>query len=367
MPRRTASPLKVTSAARDGYRLVTVLFRATSTTRRRRRSGSRSTCRPASRAPRATSGSGRRSRRSSPGRSATRGRVRVEVPTGFKVSVVGRRVTRATGSGGTQVLTASTASPLDWYAWVNARNDDGLTREARRRSRAATGSSSAAGPRTRAGATASRAVLADCVPDLVDADRPALAGGRAAHRDRGPHAAPRGLRGLLRQRHRRDHDQRGPRRRDDRPRGVARLVQRRACSRSAGSTRGWPRSTRPASSTALGGDSAEPAAVTRSDPAAFPLNDWPPPAPIRDRRATRGSSTATTRRGRSCGRSSPRPARTGMRRVFRAADEPARPRTSGEAPPERDHAPERLAPLPRPRRGAGRCERGATPLSRSGP
>ena len=59
----------------------------------------------------------------------TRGSVRIEVPKAFTVDVSGSEMTRSTRDDGTQVFRAETPSPLSWFAWVNARNDDGLTRE----------------------------------------------------------------------------------------------------------------------------------------------------------------------------------------------------------------------------------------------
>ena len=58
-----------------------------------------------------------------------RGTVRVEVPRGFVVDVSGDEMAETPGSGGSQVFTASTSAPLAWFAWINARNDGGLTRQ----------------------------------------------------------------------------------------------------------------------------------------------------------------------------------------------------------------------------------------------
>ena len=54
------------------------------------------------------------------------------------------------------------------------------------------------------------------------------------------------------------------------------------CSPSAGSTRGWPRSTRRGSCAALGRGYPAPDPVSAAAKVAFPLEDWPPPAPIGD-------------------------------------------------------------------------------------
>jgi hypothetical protein len=57
-----------------------------------------------------------------------RGSVEVDVPGGFSVDTTGDPMTSTTGAGGAQVLAATAASAADWYAWINARNDAGLTR-----------------------------------------------------------------------------------------------------------------------------------------------------------------------------------------------------------------------------------------------
>ena len=54
------------------------------------------------------------------------GRVRIEIPAGFTVDVTGGPIQRSV-DGGMTVLSASTTDPLAWYAWVNASNDSGLT------------------------------------------------------------------------------------------------------------------------------------------------------------------------------------------------------------------------------------------------
>ena len=54
------------------------------------------------------------------------GSVRVEVPGDFSVDVSGESFQR-TFDGTTTVLAATTTDPLSWYAWINATNDAGLT------------------------------------------------------------------------------------------------------------------------------------------------------------------------------------------------------------------------------------------------
>ena len=58
-----------------------------------------------------------------------RGTVRIDVPPAFEVDISGGEMERSTTDSGVQVFRASTANAIEWFAWVNARNDDGLTRE----------------------------------------------------------------------------------------------------------------------------------------------------------------------------------------------------------------------------------------------
>ncbi len=57
------------------------------------------------------------------------GTVRIDVPAAFTVDVSGETMSKQAADNGGQTFTASTDDALAWYAWVNARNDDGLTRE----------------------------------------------------------------------------------------------------------------------------------------------------------------------------------------------------------------------------------------------
>ena len=153
-----------------------------------------------------------------------------------------RRATRwsaRSGPAGTAAWTArARQDPLGWYAWVNATNDDALTRD---RLTLADGEEvvirgwpedrRVAGPRPRAArGRRARARVAD-----------RAATGRSTARCRSPRSTRRCSRatpGSTTPQTRRDHDQRGPGRPDDRPRGVARLVQQARCSPSAGSREG---------------------------------------------------------------------------------------------------------------------------------
>ena len=57
-----------------------------------------------------------------------RGSVRIDVPKAFDVDISGEDMEAST-TAISKVFTATTDDALGWFAWVNARNDDGLTRE----------------------------------------------------------------------------------------------------------------------------------------------------------------------------------------------------------------------------------------------
>ena len=56
-----------------------------------------------------------------------RGTIRIDVPAGFTVDTNGGSMVTTTGNAGAHILTASTTDAGAWYAWINARNDAGLT------------------------------------------------------------------------------------------------------------------------------------------------------------------------------------------------------------------------------------------------
>ena len=56
------------------------------------------------------------------------GKIRIEVPSAFTTDVSGADMT-VSRADGNNVLTASTSDAIAWYAWVNARNDAGLTQD----------------------------------------------------------------------------------------------------------------------------------------------------------------------------------------------------------------------------------------------
>jgi hypothetical protein len=57
------------------------------------------------------------------------GTVRIEIPSSFRVDLSGGDLAPVAGRDGLAAWTASTSSPLDWYAWVNATDDTALTRD----------------------------------------------------------------------------------------------------------------------------------------------------------------------------------------------------------------------------------------------
>ena len=123
------SPIRVAVANRDGYRLVSAFFRSSLFF------GQQASVRlrfdlPAGK-PRSDSDV-----RVGPAFASflawsfgDSGTVRIDVPKAFAVDVSGSEMARSTADDGTQVFRAETTSPVSWFAWLNARNDDGLTRE----------------------------------------------------------------------------------------------------------------------------------------------------------------------------------------------------------------------------------------------
>ncbi len=94
------------------------------------------------------------------------GTVRVEVPASFSVTSSGSTLEPAPGKDGLAVYTAATDRPPEWYAWVNATNDDALTRD-----RLALGGGDEvlirAWPEDAPWRSHVRTILRDGVPDLV--------------------------------------------------------------------------------------------------------------------------------------------------------------------------------------------------------
>ena len=95
------------------------------------------------------------------------GTVRVDVPPAFDVTVSGSPMARTTTEGGVQVYRATTSNPIEWYAWINASNNDGLTRQ-----RLALPGGEVivvrAWPEDTRWRTRVAAILQDGVPDLAD-------------------------------------------------------------------------------------------------------------------------------------------------------------------------------------------------------
>ena len=51
------------------------------------------------------------------------------MPKAFRVEIVGEEMEQEPNAKGLQAWSATTARPLDWYAWITATNDDALTRD----------------------------------------------------------------------------------------------------------------------------------------------------------------------------------------------------------------------------------------------
>lgn len=56
-----------------------------------------------------------------------RGTVEADLPAGYTVAVTGGSLDEATGANGEHVLTGTTSDPGAWYAWIDARDDAALT------------------------------------------------------------------------------------------------------------------------------------------------------------------------------------------------------------------------------------------------
>ena len=351
-PRRTARPVKVDLAKRKGYRLVTVLFRENIYYRRDgtrpahlRPAGRRAALRerhPRRIGVRDVHGVGLRRPGVGPGRGA-------RAASGWRSSA--RTWSQEPDAKGLQVWSATTTRPLDWYAWVTATNDEALTRDRL----ALEGGDEVVirgWPEDKRWRGRVRDLLRDGVPALVDRIGLAWPVDGVTRHLRGAHAAARGLRRLLRSRDGRDHDQRGPRRPHDHPRGVARLVQQVAVHRALDhrGTRRRVRGARPAGARPrLPG----PAGVERQ--ARRPRSrssDWPPPAAIRDEESEARESygydgqlvpDAQDREARGRGRDAGRV--RGRRRGHHGLS--GRGATRAESPAQR------LAAVPGPRAGRG--------------
>jgi hypothetical protein len=122
-------PLKVEVARRNGYRLVTILFRENlyyGETARIRLTFDLPGGEPRSESDIRVGSAFATFMAWAFG---DRGSVRVEVPTGFRVEIVGADMEREKNAKGLQVWTATTVRALDWYAWITATNDEALTRD----------------------------------------------------------------------------------------------------------------------------------------------------------------------------------------------------------------------------------------------
>ncbi|HYO42774.1 MAG TPA: hypothetical protein VES19_06195 [Candidatus Limnocylindrales bacterium] len=95
------------------------------------------------------------------------GTVRIEVPSSYRVELSGAALEPAPGADGQAAWTASTSSPIDWYAWVNATDATALTRD---RLTLAGGDEVVirGWPEDARWRTRVRTLLRDGVPELVD-------------------------------------------------------------------------------------------------------------------------------------------------------------------------------------------------------
>lgn len=213
-----------------------------------------------------------------------RGTVRIEVPSGFEVHVANEDLETTTESNGTTVLTASTSAPLDWYAWVHARNDDALSRE---RLQLDGGEIVVRGwPEDERWRGRVAAILTESVPDLAhriglpwpvdgalnvtEVHTPLLEGYAGFYdldRDEITISEHLDNQTIV---HEASH-----------------AWFNRALFEERWITEGLAEEYAARVLTGLGREASRPGSVKRTAKVAFPLNDWPAPAPIRDEQTNR--------------------------------------------------------------------------------
>ena len=265
-----------------------------------------------------------------------KGSVRIEVPKAFDVDVSGQEMHEQV-TGDARVFTASTDDALGWYAWVNARNDDGLTRDAldladgeqiivrgwpedsRWRRRVAT-------------------ILTDSVPDLVgriglpwpvdgplnvlEVHTPLLEGYAGFYDPKSDEITISENLDDLTIVHEASHAWFNSSLFADRWVNEG-LAEEYAARVLAAETRG---------------EQVDPSPVKRSDKAAFPLANWSPPAPIRDAQADAREQYGYDAAWTVIRAILAETGEDGMQRVFRAAED-GTTSYAGDGPPERSALP----------------------------
>ncbi len=247
-----------------------------------------------------------------------RGSVRIDIPKGFDVDISGEDMEAST-TAVAKVFMATTDDALGWYAWVNARNDDGLTRE---RLDLADGEQVVVRgwPEDSRWRRRVSVILSDSVPDLVDriglpwpvdgplnvleVHTPLLEGYAGFYDPKSDEITISENLDDLTIVHEASHAWFNSRLFADRWINEG-LAEEYASQVLAAETRG----------------KVDPAPVKRSAKAAFPLAHWDPPAPIRDpqsdAREQYGYDAAWTVIRDIAGEAG----EDGMRRVFRAASD----------------------------------------------
>ena len=228
---RAGTELRVRAATREGYRLITVLFGEKlyfGETERLRLSFELPAGRPRSQS----------DVRVGPAFATftawafgDAGKVRIEVPSDFRVETAGSELDAERGANGLQAWSASTNHPLTWYVLVNATNDAALTSD---RLALADGENVVirAWPEDTKWRRRVGVLLRDGLPQLVQQiGLPwPVAGSLVVTEVHTP--LLEGYAGFYDPGHGPDHDQRGPGRPHDHPRGVARLVRQLAVHRA---------------------------------------------------------------------------------------------------------------------------------------
>ena len=292
-----------------------------------------------------------------------RGSVRIDVPKAFDVDIAGEEM-KASMTAVSKVFTATTDDALGWFAWVNARNDDGLTRE---RLDLADGEQVVVRgwPEDSRWRRRVSVILSDSVPDLVgriglpwpvdgplnvlEVHTPLLEGYAGFYDPKSDEITISENLDDLTIVHEASHAWFNSRLFTDRWINEG-LAEEYASRVLAAETRG----------------KVDPAPVKRSAKVAFPLAHWDPPAPIRDAQSDAREQYGYDAAWTVIRDIADEAGEDGMRAVFRAASDETTA-YPGDGAPEHSALAQRLAPVPRPHPGAGRRRRRLDPHQDVGP
>ena len=293
-----------------------------------------------------------------------RGSVRIDVPKAFDVDISGEDMAGRRRPAVSKVFTATTDDALGWFAWVNARNDDGLTRE---RLDLADGEQVVVRgwPEDSRWRRRVSVILSDSVPDLVgriglpwpvdgplnvlEVHTPLLEGYAGFYDPKSDEITISENLDDLTIVHEASHAWFNSRLFTDRWINEG-LAEEYASQVLAAETRG----------------KVDPAPVKRTAKAAFPLAHWDPPAPIRDAQSDAREQYGYDAAWTVIRDIADEAGEDGMRTVFRAASD-GTTAYPGDGDARAHRAAQRLAPVPRPHPGARRRRRRRRPHRDVGP